>query len=160
MKEGQAVSLCEHLRMEGVARFRDNFIRFECLHFADQEVLKLYQPKSARRIGGPSTDLVLTGSVGFVLRSEVDEAGAKKWLHLPASLSLVPIANFPDLITHSALSEEGEAAPAYIDGLHSLMRELPATRADICERFGDDFFDHSRLHRVAIMARKLRVMEG
>lgn len=157
MRDGQTVNLCEQLRMEGVARFRDNFNRFECLHFADQEVLKLYQPKSVRRIGGRSTDLVLSANVGFVLRSEVDETGAKKWLDLPASLSLVPTMNFPHLIRHSALSEEGEPAPAYIDGLHSLMRKLPATSAEICKRFGDDFFSHSRLDRVTIMARKLRV---
>ena len=160
MRQGQIDSFGEQLRMEGVARFRDNFSRFECLHFADQEVLKLFQPQSVRQIGGRSADRALSGNVGFVLRSEVSETDTRKWWDMPASLSLVPIMNFPDLTIHSALSEAGEVKPVYVDELHNFLRELPATCVEISRQFGDNFFSLSRLDRLMIMARELRVTRG
>jgi hypothetical protein len=146
--------------MEGVARFRDEFNRFECLYFADHEVLKLYHPQSVRRIGGRSTDRVLSGNVGFVLRSEVSETGTGKWLTMPASLSLVPIENFPDVVRLSALSAGGEIESAYTDELHNILNKLPATYIEISRRFGGNFFSLSRLDRLIILARELRAMSG
>lgn len=144
--------------MEGVARFRDTFYRFECLYFTDHEVLKIFQPQSVRKIGGRSTERVLSGNVGLALRSEVGETGANKWLDIPASISLVPIMNFPCLIGLSTLSGSGDVEPEYAAELYSFMRNIPATRDEIDRRFGDDFFDLPRLDRLVIMARELRAI--
>jgi hypothetical protein len=159
MRQDQIIDLGDQLRMEGVARFRDNFNRFDCLYFIDHEVLKLFQPQSVRKIGGRSTDRVLSGSMGFALRSEVGETGARKWSDMPASISLVPIMNFPDLIGLSALSASGEVEPDYVDKLHSLMRRLPATCSEIDRRFGPDFLTLPRLDRSMLMARELRAID-
>jgi hypothetical protein len=156
MREGQIVNVGEQLRMEGVVRFRDKFTRLECLYFTDHEVLKLYQPQSIRRIGGSTTDRVFSGNVGFVLRSEVSEVCTRKWLGTPASLSLVPIMNFPEVIRHSALSGAGELGQTYVDGLHSVLCRFPDSRFEISRRFGDDFLSLSRLDRLTIMVRELR----
>jgi hypothetical protein len=160
MRTGQLDILAEQLRMDGVARFRDGFNRFECLFFTDQEVLKIYRPQSVRKIGGRSTDRLLMGDVGFVLRSELISSGSAKWLSLPASLSLVPIMNFPGSISLSTLHSVGGIEPGYVDELHSFMCKLPATCVEISRRFGETFFSLSRLERLMIMARELRETSG
>lgn len=146
--------------MDGVARFRDGFNRFECLFLNDHEVLKIYRPQSARKIGGRSTDRVLMGDVGFVLRSELINVGSTKWLSMPASLSLVPIMNFTDSISLCMPHSVGGVEPGYVDELHSFMLRLPATYVEICRRFGETFLNLSRLERLMIMARELRETSG
>ena len=146
--------------MEGVARFGDNLYRFECLYFTDREVLKLYQPQSVRQIGGRSTDRVLSGNVGFVLHREVSKIGTRRWLGVPASLSLVPIMNFPALIENAALLAAGEAKPVYVDELHKFLRDLPSTCAEVRRRFGENFFSLSRPDRLMVMAQALRASDS
>jgi hypothetical protein len=145
--------LADRLHMDGVIRFRE---RMECVYVADRAVLKLYLPRTRRRIGGRPGDRALVGSIGFVLRSELSEEGGRSWLPRPNSLSICDLMNFPSIIMNSALSDSGDIAPEFMAQINDGLSALPGTIAEIEHDLGSDFLSRTSLARVPIMARHLR----
>lgn len=137
--------------MDGVVRFRE---RAHCTYLADGDVLKLFLPQSVRRIGGRSEDRVISGSIGFILQTDVPLKGRMSWVAQPNSLSMCPLANFPWIITHSALSGSN-VLPEFVEGLHSILNALPRTMEEIERDLGSDFLSFTCLDRLPIMVRFL-----
>ncbi|GAA0861114.1 hypothetical protein GCM10009115_02440 [Sphingopyxis soli] len=129
--------LAEKLGMHGVLRFREGA---DCACTADGDVLKLFQPQSLRRLGGRPGDRRLGGNIGLVLRSDLPVKGRPSWRAPPVSLAMCPIANFPWLSAHSALSSE-DVSPAFVQGLQQLIQKLPRTVPEIERDLGCDFMN-------------------
>ena len=153
MLSSQIADIGRILGMDSVVRFRE---RLECAYVADRDVLKLYHPRSARRLGGQPEDRILTGSIGLVLRSEFSSEGSRAWLARPASLSMCDLMNFPTIVACSALPESGDIGPAFVSALRKLLSALPNTVADMKRSFGDDFLERPPLDRIPAMTQFLR----
>lgn len=142
----------DRTQTDGVVRFRDFA---DCVFIADRETLKLFAPKSVRRLGGQSTDRVLSGYIGFALRAELGPLREKRRLGRPPSLTVCAIENLPELFRHAAL-REGEVSREFADELRWLLQSLPATRPDIEAKFGADFLSKPSIDRVRGLADFLR----
>ena len=136
--------LAQKLGMDSVLRFREGA---DCACTADGDVLKLFQPQSIRMLGGRPGDRRLCGNIGFVLRSGLPAKGRPSWRLRLASLSMCPIANFPWLSAHSALSDN-DVSPAFVEGLQELLQKLPRTTDEIERNLGRDFLNSSGVERV------------
>jgi hypothetical protein len=147
--------LAHRMGMDGVVRFREGG---DCLYLGEDDVLKLYQPQSVRRIGGRTSDRVLSGYIGFALRAEVTlDKGFQRRVPLPPSLSTCPMMNFPRLVRYSALVD-GDVSADFSDEVHRHFRALPSTLTDVERCFGAGFFDLDRLERLHIMVPFLRAL--
>jgi hypothetical protein len=141
--------------MDGVIRFRD---RGECIYFADQGVLKLYRPQSARRVGGRADERNMSGDIGFVLQAELPpEAERHRPVAGALSLSLCPIMNFPAIVRFSAVTND-KASGEFVAELRRHLKALPNTLAGIRKHLGSDFLDRSPLDRVSVLAAFLRTI--
>jgi hypothetical protein len=140
------------MRMDGVLRFREYG---DCLYSAEDEVLKLYRPKSVRRIGGRTGDRVQMGDIGFVLRADVAALPASRPLTPPSSLSICPLMNLPELVRFAAISD-GHVSDEFVTELGRYLRALPSTNEQIRTRLGEEFLSRNALERVPVLARFLR----
>jgi hypothetical protein len=135
--------------MDGIVRFHQGG---DCVFLAEADILKLYQPQSARRIGGRSVDRVLGGYIGFALRSEVGLGlSSQRRAARPPSLSLCPVMNFQEIVRASALVD-GEISTEFADAIRRHLNALPSTLDDVERGFGAGFFTLEPFERVPIMA--------
>lgn len=149
--------LIKQLEMDGIIRFRQGG---QCVYVAEPHILKLYQPRSVRRIGGRSTERVQSGDIGFALRSDLPPIQSMRGpVDRPASLSMVSIANLPNLVRLSAMSKTGVGAE-FAAELRRHVRALPGNLEEIRQKLDKDFLDRSPVERAVILARFLRALPG
>jgi len=138
----------DQLDLDGIVRFKGGM---SCGYQLGSEVLKLFDPRFVRSLGGRSADRRVDGYVGFVLRQEVPNLGSGSSIPKPNSLSLCPIANFPELVRFSAM-DESRISPKFKLVLHRLLSTIPDTKRGIDAAFGEAFLQGAMFERVVPIA--------
>ena len=129
---------------------------FDCLVFERSEVVKMFQPKTKRVLGGTPQDRIVIGDLLFAFKGHIVPLRPPSKRHDIADyVASVPIANFPELTSLSFI-DDGEHDSRFLQGIGKLLQALPAQKTGWIEIFGGDFFARETLDRTVEVVRYLR----
>lgn len=108
--------------------------------FEEGEVTKIFVPSSKRILGcGPKDRRVIGDLICLFTADLKAPTGRAKKYDFETFFFYAPDANFRGLTLYSGL-DEGPMDDLFEIGLRKLFGALPSSRADLSEKFGDDFF--------------------
>lgn len=138
----------------GVVRFRD---LGDSLYLIEGEMLKIYQPRSVRRLGGRPDERYMSGAICMAIKAEVpDLTPQRKRLATPPSLTFCPIMNFGGIPIVDII--DGAVPPEFTRGIKRYLGAMPCSLAEMDAALGRDFLSKSGIDRCVAMVDYLRTL--